>query len=142
VKPSSYLLLFPLLVLMLFGVACQRVDINNPDAVRQAVVAHIESRGDLNLAELDVSVRNTSFEGNECRAEVLFVPKGEAPENGMTMQYALERVGDAWKVRPQMPSMPSAPMEGGTAGPMGMDPSGTGLPAGHPPVPPPAAEPR
>lgn len=112
--------------------ACQRADINNNEAVRSAVVAYIASRGDLSLTDLDISVRNVSFQGDRCEAEVLFSPKGQGPENSMTMQYELERDGAVWKVKPKAPGAHAATPQGGVpAPPTGETPP---LPAGHPPV--------
>lgn len=120
---------------MLLLAACQRVDINNSDAVRQAVVTHIESRGDLTLAQLDITVQDVAFEGDTCEAQVLFVPSGQSAENGMAMRYTLDRVGDAWKVRPQAPSI--HPMDSPDGNPHGA-PESSQLPQGHPPIAPPA----
>lgn len=108
------------------------MDINNNEAVRAAVEAHIASRGDLSLSELDITVRNVRFDGDRCEAEVLFAPKGQGAENGMAMQYELERVGDTWKVKPKAPGAHAATPHGE------MPEASTGqapqLPAGHPPV--------
>lgn len=109
-------------------VACQRADINTNEAVRAAVASHIASRGDLSLSELEISVRNTRFDGDRCEAEVLFAPKGQPADSGMTMSYELQRDGDAWKVKPKAPGAHAAPHGE-------MPPSPTSpLPAGHPPV--------
>lgn len=119
--------------LLLTTVACQRVNINTNEAVRAAVEAHIQSRGDLSLSELDITVRNVRFDGDRCEAEVLFAPKGQGAENGMAMQYELERVGDSWKVKPKAPGAHASSPHGEMPAP----PSGGDtppLPAGHPPV--------
>jgi hypothetical protein len=120
--------LFLLIGLVLVGASCQRKNINTNDAVRTAVVAHIESRGDLALTDLDITLRNVRFDGDRCQAEVLFAPKGQPAESGMTMSYDLERDGDGWKVKPKAPGAHAAPqgeVPGSSTAP---------LPAGHPPV--------
>jgi hypothetical protein len=148
--PRYLSLILPLLAsLMLILGGCQKANINNNDAVRDAVVRHLSARGDLGLGDLDIQVASTQFEGDTCRAEVQIVPKGQPAEAGMTMSYTLEREGDAWKVKPnpagaghgmQTPAAPEAPpVSGGT--PVTPAPAGGAgpLPPGHPPV---ATQPR
>ncbi len=119
-------------VLLIITVSCQRVDINTTEAVQSAVAAHIASRGDLSLSELDITVSNMNFQGDRCEAEVLFAPKGQGAENAMTMRYELEREGDTWKVKPKAPGAHAgAPPAEMPAPPAGESPA---LPAGHPPV--------
>lgn len=128
-------LLVPVLALALITLlssGCRRTDISNPEAVREAVVKHIEARGDIDLKDLELTVRNVSFQGDTCQAEVSFDPVGQPAGSGMTMRYSLERDGNAWKVKP-----PQAPT-GAVHPPPASAPTGAAqsLPPGHPPLPP------
>jgi hypothetical protein len=115
-------------------IGCQRKNIDTPEAVRESIVKHIEARGDIDLKELELSVKNVSFQGNTCQAEVSFVPVGQPATSGMTMHYSLEREGDAWKVKPPKPPSGGMQTPPPTATPQ-VPPSQQPLPAGHPPVP-------
>jgi len=127
--PFRIVVLSFLAVQILVSVACQRANINHADAVRSAVAAHINSRGDLSLSSLEITVRNVTFAGDRCQAEVLFVPQGQGPESGMAMQYELERDGDIWKVIPKASSGHSLPAQ-----PEIPSATAPALPSGHPAV--------
>jgi hypothetical protein len=138
-------LIVPLVATLMFVLGgCQKANINNNDAVRDAVVRHLSARGDLGLGDLDIKVASAQFEGDTCRAEVQIVPKGQPAEAGMTMSYTLEREGDAWKVKPnpsgaghgmQAPETPEASPTPGETPATPAPAGGTGpLPPGHPPV--------
>lgn len=104
--------------------ACSR-DIQNTDAVRQAVVDYLRARTaqtglDVDLMQVDVT--SVAFEHDQASATVFFRPK--AGGSGMQMNYTLERNGDKWVVRGRTESV--------------INPHGAqGLPAlpqGHPPI--------
>jgi hypothetical protein len=118
---------FLLAILPLLLLSCAK-DINTKEAVRTAVMKHLSTRGDLNLASMDVNVGSITWRQNEADASVSFRPRGSADE-GMQMTYVLERKGDEWVVKDKK-SMPTNP-HGGDAAPVA--PSGP-LPPGHPPV--------
>ncbi len=74
--------------------ACSR-DIQNTDAVRQAVVDYLRARTaqtglDMNLMQVDVT--SVAFEHDQARATVFFRPKTGG--GGMQMNYTLERKGN------------------------------------------------
>jgi hypothetical protein len=94
-------------------------DINNKDAVREAVLKRLETVSGLNLAGMDVDVTNVSFQGNSAEAQVAFRAKGSA-DAMLNMSYKLEREGEVWVVKSS-----SGGMGGG----------GGALPPGHPPAP-------
>lgn len=110
---------------------CRKADINNNEAVRAAVLRHVEARGDLGLADLDIQVVSASFNGDSSEAEVRFLPKGQPPESGMTMRYQLVRDGDVWKVQPKPASGHAMPPPATQTTPTAPAPE---MPPGHPPV--------
>jgi hypothetical protein len=122
---------------------CAR-DIQNTDAVRQAVVDYLKARTaqtglDMNLMQVDVT--SVSFEHDQARASVYFRPKTGPAAGGMQMAYVLDKKGSKWVVRGRsdtgsnphgaggMP--PSSPPSGLPSSPMDAPEP---LPPGHPPV--------
>jgi hypothetical protein len=135
-------------VVLLAG--CKK-DIQNQDAVRQAVMNYLSKRSD--LLAMDVSVSSVAFREDEATAQVHFQAKGnDSPAAGMTMQYVLERKGGQWVVKGRTgsnsshgasgPGVNAVPGQGNLAGSLdGMPripgPGGAGstsLPPGHPTV--------
>ncbi len=98
------------LALFLFGCA---KDINNKEAVKEAVMKRLASVSGLNMAGMDIEVTNVSFQGNTADAQVAFRAKGSS-ESMLNMSYKLERKGDEWTIKSSSGGM------GGT------------LPPGHP----------
>lgn len=104
----------------------------------------------LELNNLNITVTDVKFEGNQANAQVSFTPKA-SPQSGMSLAYRLERKGAKWQVlgrgaghagmggatgMGQMP--PGHPPA--TPGASGTPPAGQ-MPPGHPPVtPPPPAD--
>ncbi len=113
---------------------CRKADIDNNEAVRAAVLRHVEARGDLGLADLDIQVVSASFNGDSSEAEVRFLPKGQPPESGMTMRYQLVRDGDVWKVQPKPASGHTMPPPAASANPATPAAPAPEMPPGHPPV--------
>ena len=121
--------------------ACSR-DIQNTEAVRQAVMDYLRARTSetgLNVDLMQVDVTSVSFQRDQARASVYFRPKGVA-EGGMQMNYTLDRQGNKWAVRGRTEtgvnphgaqSMPKLPPDHPATG--DAPPSGA-LPPGHPPV--------
>jgi hypothetical protein len=115
------------LIAALFLLTACKADIQNKDAVRDAVVDYLKARQEktglnMDAMQVDVSTITFSSSGNEAHASVKFTPK--AGGGGMDMPYTLDRKGNKWVVRPHA--------EGGE------NPHGaTGLPAlppNHPPT--------
>jgi hypothetical protein len=104
--------------------ACSRKDIQNPEAVRQAVIEDLKARQaktGVDLSSMTVEVPSVTFNKDEARANVSFNPKGG--QGGMQMPYTLTRKGDKWEVTER--GAPHA-----TALPPGAEDQP--LPAGHP----------
>jgi hypothetical protein len=76
--------------------ACHR-DIQNTDAVRQAIVDTLQARGDLNLNAMDVKVDSVQYNGGKAEATVSFALKGNS-QPMMRMVYHLEQTGGKWVV--------------------------------------------
>lgn len=62
------------------------------DEVRQAVVDYVSKR----FASMNVEVTSVQFSGNQALATVLVYPKGGNAEQGLTVQYQLEKSDDRW----------------------------------------------
>jgi hypothetical protein len=97
-------------------------------AIRAALQKYLASRTGLNLAAMDMTVKQISVTGNTAQARVEF--KAKQSGEGMEMTYNLERQGNDWVVKTsQNTSGMAHPLaDAGTSG------SGGALPAGHPPV--------
>ncbi len=110
-------------------VGCRKAQ-QDDKAIRAALEKHLSERGNLNMAAMDMDIKQLKVEGNRAEAQVEFRVKPSGPS--MQMAYTLERQGDAWVVRGATPAgggMDHPPTGTGTP------PSGAGdLPAGHPPM--------
>lgn len=122
-----------------------RKDIQNTEAVRQAILDYLAKRPD--LIAMDVSVGSVSFRKDEADAVVSFRAKDGPPNNGMEMKYILERKGNRWEVKGRAGAgVAGGNPHQGMSGP-GLTHGGTdqglapGLPAGHPPIPAQQAQP-
>jgi len=110
--------------------ACAQKNIDNKDAVRQAVMDYLSSperqkQTGLDMSSMDVIVTEMRFEKESARVAVAFRIKNS--DAGMNMSYNLDRKGDKWVVRPRSES--DSPH--GTAIPPA---DGVALPPGHPGV--------
>jgi len=141
------LLLLPAALLL---AACSRKDIQNPEAVRQAVMEDLQARQaktGVDLSSMRIEVPSVTFDRDEARASVSFLPKGG--QGGMQMPYTLTRKGDKWVVTERgaphanalpagasdQPLPPGHPSVGAVPGQAPAQTDGqTQLPAGHPPV--------
>ncbi|MGD1071919.1 MAG: hypothetical protein ABSB15_17440 [Bryobacteraceae bacterium] len=118
---------------------CSSKNVDTLDAVKQGVIRDISKN--VNIGAMDVNVVSVSFRDKEADAVVSFAPKGGTPQQGMTMNYTLERQGSEWHIKKRGPSAhtqqqpPPGPMTGGAmgGGSMGGGNSST-LPSGHPPM--------
>ena len=78
--------------------ACSK-NIDTSEAVKDGVIKDISKKG-MAINAMEVSVDSVSFREKEATAQVSFRPKGSAPGTpGITMNYALERVGDEWHIK-------------------------------------------
>jgi hypothetical protein len=126
--------------------ACSRKDIQNPEAVRQAVIEDLKARQaktGVDLTSMTIEVPSVTFDKDEAHASVSFLPKGGG--GGMQMPYTLARKGDKWEVTergaPHADALPAGaadqPLPAGHPS-MGAIPGqstdGQALPAGHPAV--------
>jgi hypothetical protein len=115
--------------------ACAHKNIDNKDAVRDAVMEYLAARQaktGLDMSTMDVDVTEMRFEKDSAKVTVAFRIKNS--DAGMNMSYALDRKGDKWVVRPREDSdnphgtaMPGAVVPGS-----GVLPGD--LPPGHPPA--------
>jgi hypothetical protein len=114
--------------------ACARKNIENTDAVRQAVVEYLNARQaqtGLDMSTMEVKVTAANFERDTARATVQFSVKNS--DAGMTLNYTLDRKGDKWVVQ--------ARQDGGQGHGVVLPPDGSGsaapgqLPPGHPSIP-------
>jgi outer membrane murein-binding lipoprotein Lpp len=128
-------LLAAALLFTLLLAACAKKNIENKDAIRQAVVEYLNARQaqtGLDMSTMDVNVTAMAFERDTARATVEFRVKGG--DAGMQLNYTLDRKGDKWVVQ--------ARQDGGQGHGVVLPPSGSGtpdpgaaLPPGHPSVP-------
>ena len=113
--------------------ACARKNIENKDAVRQAVVEYLSARQaqtGLDMSTMDVNVLAMTFERDTARATVEFRVKNS--DAGMQLNYTLDRKGDKWVVQARQDAGQGhgVVLPPGDAG----KPSGE-LPPGHPSIP-------
>jgi hypothetical protein len=111
--------------------ACARKNIENKDAVRQAVVEYLSARQaqtGLDMSTMDVNVLAMTFERDTARATVEFRVKNS--DAGMQLNYTLDRKGDKWVVQPKRDNSGG---HGVVLPDDGKEPAA--LPPGHPSVP-------
>jgi hypothetical protein len=111
--------------------ACAQKNIENKDAIRQAVIEYLSSRQaqtGLDMSTMDVNVTAMAFERDTARATVEFRVKNS--DAGMQLNYTLDRKGDKWVVQPKSD-------KGGGHGVVlpGNDKAPEQLPPGHPSIP-------
>ena len=104
-------------------------NIQNKEAVKEGVMAHLKTRSDIDLTHMDVDVGNVSFRKGEADATVVFRVKGSTDTaSSMAIVYTLEEKGGTWAVKGRRSGA-----EGDPHGPSKGRPQG-GLPPGHPPA--------
>ena len=113
-----------LLIAALLFAGCNRAP-ESKEAIRAAVMDHLSKNTGLDVNSMSIDVGDVKFTGNQAVAAVSFRPKS-SPDQGMTMNYTLERHGKTWVVAKRADS-------GGHA-PVPAPQSGGDLPPGHPPV--------
>jgi hypothetical protein len=104
-----------------------------------------QAKTGVDLSSMRIEVPSVTFNRDEARASVSFLPKGG--QGGMQMPYTLTRKGDKWVVTERgAPHAAQALPEGGSGQPLpaghpsvgaipGGQPSDGQLPAGHPAIP-------
>ncbi len=118
---------------MLVLAACARKNIENKEAIRQAVIEYLNARQaqtGLDISNMDVNVTAMTFERDTARATVDFRVKNS--DAGMQMNYTLDRKGDKWVVQ----ARPEGGQGHGVVTPGNETAPGGELPPGHPAVPP------
>jgi hypothetical protein len=83
-------------LVLLSMAACNRGN-QNKDAIRQAIIDRLNSRG-LNVSGMNVDLTNVQFNGSQADATVAITPKGGPANAGMTMPYHLEQQNGKWVV--------------------------------------------
>jgi hypothetical protein len=82
-------------LLALFAIGCSKAK-SDQDAIRESIQRHLAERGNLNLAAMDVNVKEVNLQGDHATAQVEFrLKQGGA---GMEMGYELQRHGGTWVV--------------------------------------------
>src|SRR5579883_2182608 len=123
----------PVLLTLLLLPGCKK-DIQNKEAVRQAMVDYLDKRTD--LSPMEVRVDAVKFNGNEADAMVYLTAKsGPAAGSGMQMRYVLEKKDNHWQVKGRGSSGATGSPHSGAEGmqmPAPMPNSGGALPPGHP----------
>ena len=119
--------------MILLLAACARKNIENKEAIRQAVVEYLSSRQaqtGLDMATMDVNVTAMTFERDTAQATVEFRIKNS--DAGMQLNYTLTRKGDKWVVQARQDTGKGH----GVVLPGDSDRKGQGeLPPGHPSIP-------
>ena len=128
-----------LIALALLVTACNKAP-QNKDAIKQAVVEHLNKGSGLDMSLMDIDVGAVTYNDNQAKATVTFRPKS-SPEQTMSMQYTLEAKGNKWSVvKKEGGGGAPAHGEGQAMPPAGAAapapaPGAQALPPGHPPVP-------
>src|SRR5258708_5359655 len=124
------------------GAACKR-NIDNQEAVRQAVIDYLAKRSNLNVSAMNVDVTSVTFRSNEADAVVAITARGAAPGQPMSMRYTLERQGDHWAVKGKADAGGSPHGAGAANPPRAVQPPATGeFPPRPPPLNPPPHPPN
>ncbi len=115
----------PTLALLIFLTACSSTNIDNKEAVKEGVLAHLKTRTDIDLSQMTVDVTSVSFRKGEADATVAFRAAGtDDPGAAMTLTYTMEQKDGKWVVKGR---------RSGSDDPHGQPQSGQ-LPPGHPPT--------
>jgi hypothetical protein len=94
VKPTC------LAVALLALVACSSADIDNKEAVREAMLEYINANSastGLDPDRMDIAIDAVVFERDVARATVSYKVKGT--DTGMQQNYTLDRKGNKWVAR-------------------------------------------
>ena len=123
--------------------ACTSKPPQNKEAIKQAVLEHLQKGANLDPSSMDIEVATVSFGDKQAKATVMFRPKSN-PEQGMSINYTLDAQGKKWVVAKKEGSGGAGgganPHGGGMAPQGGATAPGEALPPGHPPVSEPSGE--
>jgi hypothetical protein len=75
---------------------------SDEEAIRAAIAKHLTERGGLNMAAMDMNLKQVTITGNKAQAQVEFRLKQSG--GGMLVAYTLERVQGSWVVGHGRPS--------------------------------------
>lgn len=109
---------------------CSNRNIDSLEAVKRGIIRDISNN--VNVGAMDVNVVSVSFRDKEADAVVSFAPRGGTPQQGLTMNYTLERQGAEWHIKKRAQGdlqRHAAQAPPGTG--MG-NPDSSQLPPGHP----------
>ncbi len=84
-------------LLLLTG--CSNRNLDSQEAVKRGVINELSKSKNINMSSMDVNVLSVSFRDKEADAVVSFVPKGGTAEQGLTMNYTMERQGSEWHIK-------------------------------------------
>jgi hypothetical protein len=82
--------------------ACSKSNSAQEAAVRAAVEAHLQKRGNLALNNMDMKVESVKVNGDNAEAQVRFTSKQNSAL-AVTIHYMLRRAGDHWEVQSSSP---------------------------------------
>ncbi len=108
---------------LLFGACSNSGGSAQEEQVRAAVEAHLKSKGNLALNNMDMQIQSVKVNGETADAQVKFTSK-QNPQLAVNVLYSLRRAGDHWEVTS------STPMGGDSHQSMGSPGESHGAPAG------------
>ena len=122
-----------LTIAAVLGTAGCTKSVQNPEAVKQAIMEHLGKRNDGMISAMDIDVKSVSFRTDGADATVSFKAKG-SDTPGLEIPYQLELKDGKWVVKPKAAvggdhgggAAPANPAHGATPGSM---------PSNHPPIP-------
>ena len=100
-RARSYIVYAFVSALLFTTVACHKTT-SDEEAVRAAVLAHLQQRATVNLSAMDTSFQQITIDRDRAQAQVLFKAKQEGAT--MLMNYALERRDGHWTVLGSQPA--------------------------------------
>jgi hypothetical protein len=117
-------------VSLFFVGACGKAKPDDQQAIRTGVINYLNSLKTLNVSAMDITVTQTTLNGNQAEAKVEVRPKGSTGgDPSMQLTYNLEKRGEEWVVVKSQPSGGSMQHPG-----PGQMPPGGAMPPGHPNV--------
>ena len=81
--------------LLLFAASCRKPS-SDEEAIRAAILQHLQKASTINLSAMDTSFGQITVARDRAQAQVMFKAKGEGAT--MQMTYALERRDGQWTV--------------------------------------------
>lgn len=90
-------------VALLFGACRKPAESAQEQEVRAAVEAHLRTKGNLALNNMNMEIQSVKFNGDTAEAQVRFQSK-EQPQLAVGFHYVLRRAGDHWEVESSSPA--------------------------------------